>query len=66
VVGYALLDFADEYQLGEVGTFSARYGYLTTWDIGVLLDELAGHHVSLPSVRNEFRQLLLTPPLAAR
>lgn len=58
VLGYALLDFDDAYQLTHVGTFSARYAYLATWDIRRLLDELAGHHVSLPSVRREFRQLL--------
>jgi hypothetical protein len=60
VIGYTLLDFDDAYQLTEVGTFSARYAYLATWDIGTLLDELASHHVNLPSVRREFRQLLLT------
>jgi hypothetical protein len=67
VIGYALLDFDDAYRLTEVGTFSARYAYLATWDIGVLLDELAGHHVNLPSVRREFQQLLLTKlPVKAR
>jgi hypothetical protein len=60
VIGYALLDFDDAYQLTEVGTFSARYAYLATWDLSALLNELAGHHVSLPSARSEFRQLLLT------
>ena len=60
VIGYTLLDFDDAYQLTEVGTFSARYAYLATWDIGALLDELAGQHVSLPSIRREFRRLLLT------
>jgi hypothetical protein len=60
VIGYTLLDFDDAYQLTEVGTFSARYAYLATWDIDALLDEPAGQHVSLPSVRHEFRELLLT------
>jgi hypothetical protein len=59
VIGYALLDFDDAYQLTEVGIFSARYAYLPTWDLGALLGELAGHHVNLPVVRHEFRQLLL-------
>jgi len=64
VLGYALLDFDDAYQLTEVGTFSARYAYLATWGIGRLLDELAGHHVDLPSIRQEFRQLLLAHQLS--
>ena len=59
VIGYTLLDFDDAYQLTEVGIFSARYAYLATWDIGALFDELAGDQVSLPSIRREFRQLLL-------
>jgi hypothetical protein len=64
VLGYSLLDFDDAYQLTEAGIFSARYAYLATWDIGTLFDELAGHHVSLPSIRQEFRQLLLTYQLS--
>ncbi len=36
VLGYALLDFDDLYQLTYVGTFSARYAYLATWEIGAL------------------------------
>ena len=59
VIGYALLDFDDAYQLTEVGMFSARYGYLATWDLASLLDELAGRSVNLRSSRDEFRLLLL-------
>jgi hypothetical protein len=60
VLGYALLDFDGVYQLTHVGTFSARYAYLVTWDIDTLLDELAGYHVNLSSIRQEFQQLLLS------
>lgn len=60
VIGYALLDFDDEYKLTELGIFSARYAYLATWQLGQLLEELAGHQVSLQATRQEFRQLLLT------
>lgn len=63
VLGYALLDFEDAYQLTEVGTFNARYAYLSTWGIGALFDELAGHHVNLLSIRQEFRRLLLAHQL---
>jgi len=59
VIGYTLLDFDDAYHLTGAGIFSARYAYLTIWDIGTLFDELAGHHVNLPPIRQEFRQLLL-------
>jgi len=58
VIGYALLDFDDAYRLTELGIFSARYAHLTTWDLSTLLDELAGHSVSLSAIRQEFRALL--------
>jgi hypothetical protein len=60
VIGYALLDFDDVYELTEAGIFSARYGYLSVWRIDELLNELAGSPVSLPATREEFRRLLLT------
>jgi hypothetical protein len=60
VIGYALLDFDDAYQLTDLGIFSARYAYLATWDLRTMLDELAGRSVSLADTREEFRQLLLT------
>ena len=58
VIGYALLDFDDDYKLTELGIFSARYAYLATWNLGELLADLAGHPVSLQATRQEFRQLL--------
>ncbi len=58
IIGYALLDFDDAYQLTEVGVFSARYAHLTTWDISALLNELADRPVSVVRIRLEFRQLL--------
>jgi hypothetical protein len=60
VIGYALLDFEDAYQITDLGIFSARNAYLASWDLQTLLQELAGQVVSLPDTRNEFRQLLLS------
>ena len=60
IIGYALLDFDDAYQLTEVGIFSARYAYLSTWRIGQLLNELTGSPVSLSTTRQEFHRLLLS------
>ncbi len=59
VIGYALLDFDDEYRLNALGIFSARYAYLATWELPALLSELAGHNVDLRMVRGRFRDLLL-------
>jgi hypothetical protein len=58
VIGYALLDFDDVYRLTELGIFSARYAHLATWDFGALLDQLAGHSVSLADTRQEFQSIL--------
>jgi hypothetical protein len=58
LIGYTLLDFDDEYALTELGIFSARYAHLVTWPLSSLLDELAGHQVSLQATRDEFRRLL--------
>jgi hypothetical protein len=68
VIAYALLDFDDEYRIDTVGIFSARHAYLAAWPLDALVDELAGHPVSLFATRDEFRQLLLAhqnPQLAA-
>jgi len=58
VIGYALLDFDDEYRIDSVGIFSARYARLTRWPLDSLLRELAGHEISLTRTRRSFRQLL--------
>ena len=59
VIGYALLDFGDEYKLDELGIFSARYATRPPGASAALLEELAGGQVSLRATRQEFRQLLL-------
>ncbi|HTU72001.1 MAG TPA: hypothetical protein VMG38_00645 [Trebonia sp.] len=58
LIGYALLDFDDDYRLDVVGILSARYAFLATWDLRELLDRLAGHAVTLPGARDDFRRLL--------
>jgi hypothetical protein len=60
LIGCALFDRDDAYQLTDLGIFSARYAYLATWDLQSLLDELAGRAVSLADTRKELRQLLVT------
>ena len=59
LLGYALLDYDDEFGVSTVGIFSARYAYLATWDLGSLLGELAGQPVRLAVLRGQFRELLL-------
>jgi len=58
LLGYALMDYVDEFHVTEVARFAGRYGYLATWDLGQLLADLAGHPVNLADLRAEFRELL--------
>ncbi|UFS93754.1 hypothetical protein [Nocardia huaxiensis] len=61
MVGYALLDFHNEFNIREVALFSARYGHLACWGLQELLDALTGHQVDLPALRSEFARFLLDP-----
>lgn len=58
ILGYVLMDYADEFAITDVALFSARYGYLAQWNIGVLLPQLAARPVTVTELRAEFRTLL--------
>ena len=66
LVGYALLDFDDEYQITELSIFAARFAYFAAWPLADLLNEMAGQEVDLPETRDAFRQLLSPRSAAAR
>ena len=54
----ALLDFDDQYQITEIGVFSARYGHFATWELHPLLSELAGQQIDVRSARDDFHGFL--------
>jgi hypothetical protein len=58
VLGYVLMDYADEFAITDVALFSARYGYLAQWNLDVLLPQLAGRPVTTAQLRAEFWALL--------
>jgi hypothetical protein len=58
LLGYVLMDYIDQYAITDVTLFSARYGYLAQWNLGMLLPQLAGRPVTLAGLRAEFRELL--------
>jgi hypothetical protein len=58
MIGYALMDYTDEFGITTVARFSARYAYLATWNLESLLSQLAGKQLSVADVRAEFRELL--------
>lgn len=63
IIGYALLDFGDEFAIDTLGVFSARYSYLATWGLAALLEELAGHPINISDIRQEFRDVLTNQTL---
>lgn len=58
MLGYVLMDYVDEFAITDVALFSARYGYLTQWNLDTLLPQLAGRPVTAAALRAEFRTLL--------
>jgi len=59
LLGYALLDYDDAFGISAMGLFSAKYGYLATWELNSFLHELSDRHVSLAVIRSQFRDLLM-------
>jgi hypothetical protein len=57
VIGYALMDYTDEFGITDVAIFHARYGYLAQWNLDALLSELAGRPATAAALRAEFRAL---------
>lgn len=51
LAGYVLLDYHDEYQIGRVGWYLARAGWLVTWDLTEFLT-LLGAKRALPQLRD--------------
>jgi hypothetical protein len=58
MLGYVLMDYADEFAVTDVALFSARYGYLAQWNLDALLPQLAGRPVTAAALRADFRALL--------
>jgi hypothetical protein len=63
LIGYALLDYDDTYQLDGVAVYAARYGHLAYWPLRELLAQLAGSPVDLDELREEFRAVTQTRTL---
>lgn len=58
MIGYALLDFDDSYQIDSIGLYEARYGHLAIWKLQDLLDETAPRQVHIAHERERLRALL--------
>jgi hypothetical protein len=58
LIGYALMDYTDEYQIHTVAIYAARFGYLVSWPLTELLTQLGGCPANLQTLRAEFAQVL--------
>jgi hypothetical protein len=58
VLGYALMDYTDEFGISDVAVFQARYCHLAEWNLDELLTQLAGRATTAAELREEFRTLL--------
>ncbi len=58
VLGYALMDYVDEFGVVDVAIMHARYGYLAHWHLDEMLTQLAGRPVTAAALRADFRTLL--------
>ena len=63
ILGYALLDWDDQFSLDTIALYSARFDYLVRWSIEDLIAELRSDLpvVRLAELRSEFMEAILAP-----
>lgn len=58
LLGYVLLDYADEHAIERVGLLLPRQGTRFSWPVGELIAELSGRDdLDLPTLRERFRRI---------
>ncbi len=55
LAGYLLLDYDDEYNMTDVGLYSARHPKLLAWNADAFLNELAAASIARQELRSELR-----------
>lgn len=58
LIGYALMDYSNEYRLHTVAIYAARFGHLAAWPLDELCAQLAGHTVDVADLRKQFAHVL--------
>lgn len=58
LLGYALLDFPDEYEIRELGIYFARQGLLLEWAVDEFAEKLAGTKQGVSEARKALEDLL--------
>ncbi len=59
LLGYALLDYVDEYQINAVGLYMVRQGLLLQWNLETIL---SGTPSNLNELRSQFQEVAATIP----
>jgi hypothetical protein len=59
LLGYALLDLDNRYELSELALYLARQGLLLRWPVDEYASRLAGVPTSIAAVRRAFRDVLI-------
>ena len=61
LLGYALLDYSDQYGIDTVGVYLSRQGCFLEWPIEVLISEISSRDtISWDVMRRDFRQMAST------
>ena len=63
LLGYALLDWDDEFGLKRVGCYWSRQGKWMSWNLAELVEHVAGPGASLYALRDDFRHRARITPM---
>lgn len=58
LIGYALMDYSDEYRLHTVAIYTTRFGHLASWPLTEMCSQLAEHPIDLTDLRKDFAKVL--------
>lgn len=59
LIGYALLDYTDEYRMHSIGLYMARQGILLQWELESVLN---GMPSNLKELRSQFQEITANLP----
>ena len=59
LLGYALLDYADEYQINAVGLYMVRQGLLLQWNLESILENIS---LNFAELRSQFQEVAANSP----
>lgn len=62
LLGYALLDYDDAYEIDSLGLYLPRQGMLIQWPLDEYASRLAGQPVTVAELRNDLRHALAADP----